>query len=110
MVAYMTSWNSSIFISLIKVFSCAVLVSACASSGGRYDRDKNENFNVIKQSEGFIRYEHFNDKETRLMIEDHAIAHCTLINKTASRGKTDCLSEVCTTTYLCQSINLLNRD
>jgi hypothetical protein len=106
----MTLHKTSTFATKIKVFSMALLVSGCASTGGRYDADQYKGYNVLKQAEGYIRYEHMNDKDTRIEIEDHAIAHCKLINKTASRGQTNCVGDACTTTYLCQDVNLLNRD
>ncbi len=102
--------NTSTFVTKLKVFSVALLVSGCASTGGRYDVDQNKGYNVLKQAEGYVRYEHMNDRDIRLEIEDHAITHCKLINKTASRGKTNCVGDSCTTTYLCQEVNLLNRD
>jgi hypothetical protein len=102
--------NTSTFVTKLKVFSVALLVSGCASTSGPYDIDQNKGYNVLKQAEGYVRYEHMNDKDIRLEIEDHAITHCKLINKTASRGKTNCVGDSCTTTYLCQEVNLLNRD
>ena len=87
-------------------------LASCASNtldGTKRSYNNNNNFNVISNGDDFIQYEYLNSKEIMISLEDNAISYCSLLNRTADKGKTTCQKHSCKVTYLCREINRLNR-
>ena len=90
----------------------SVTLSSCSLNtidGTRASYNYNNNFKVISNGDDFIQYEYLNSKEIMISLEDNAISYCSLLNRTAAKGKTTCQKHFCRVTYLCRQISRLNR-
>ena len=99
-------------IKILPLLIILLTVASCSSNtidGTKRSYDNNNSFSVISNGDNFIQYEYLNSKEIMISLEDNAISYCSLLNRTADKGKTTCQKHFCILTYLCRQINRLNR-
>ena len=100
------------FKKILSLLLISFILSSCSTNtidGTKPNYNYNNNFKVISNGDDFIQYEYLNSKEIMISLEDNAISYCSLLNRTADKGKTTCQKHFCKVTYLCRQINRLNR-